>query len=215
MLRGSAAGPERLVKGGGKSQRCKNSSPGSVQSAGEETCFKVKRSTSVRLKTNLTGLEKNRVLVLLRSGIEQTLLKYASTYSEDSHQVLAVDLVNSNLNVFDFHNGTQTLTLQLNVYRPSKSFGTAAVGPEETGDDYQVPSSSLCLRQAPLSISVPQRYPQVHAGCQDNRHRRQQLEKKLVRLDSNFILLFRYVESSSSVPSDEEKQPQVPELGEP
>lgn len=62
-------------------------------------------------------------------------------------------------------------------------------------------------------------YSAYHANGQQH----QPLEKnKLVRLDNNFILLFinnfillfRYVENSSSVPSDEEKQPQVLELGE-
>lgn len=54
----------------------------------------------------------------------------------------------------------------------------------------------------------------VCSGYQTNGQQCQRLEKKLVRLDKNFILLFRYVENSSSVPSDEEKQPQVLELGE-
>lgn len=112
--------------------------------------------------------------------------------------------------MFGFQRLDLTLTLPLDLSRPSSSFSTT-VGQEEAQDDYQVPSSTVCLRQAPVCISVPQRYSRCILvsklrGCQN-------LESlRTSWLD--FILLFRYVENSSSAPSDEEKQPQVLELGE-
>lgn len=37
---------------------------------------------------------------------------------------------------------------------------------EKPADDYQIPSSTLCLSQAPVTVSVPSRYPQNIAASQ-------------------------------------------------
>lgn len=73
---------------------------------------------------------------------------------------------------------------------------------EEAEEDYQVPSSNLCLRQAAVCIPAPQRCVLVTGPA----------EVSVSPITT--ALLSRYVENSSSPPSVEDKQPQVLELGE-
>lgn len=99
----------------------------------------------------------------------------------------------------------------MNLYRLSHSVSSTAAGRAETEEDYQIPSSTLCLRQAAVCISVPQRCS-VCPGSQAHH-----CESSILRSCSGSkitALLPRYVENSSSPPSVEDKQPQVLELGE-
>lgn len=50
-----------------------------------------------------------------------------------------------------------------NLYRPSNPFSSPVVERqhgvmERVEDSYQIPSSSLCLSQSPICISMPSRY---------------------------------------------------------
>uniref|UniRef100_H3CT48 E3 ubiquitin-protein ligase CBL n=1 Tax=Tetraodon nigroviridis TaxID=99883 RepID=H3CT48_TETNG len=106
------------------------------------------------------------------------------------------------------HSPTQSLLSSCQT--PANSFSTAVVGQEEGEDDYQVPSSSLCLRQAPVCISVPQRYSQCVLLTKLIGNNVSKLSPGEEEVGES-----RYVENSSSLPSDEEKQPQVLEPGGP